>query len=140
MKTINEDGQVATLRGNQGEYLVLGNWRQKDEEWGYLDAQIECHWYMAILSIEFSFEKLKEFHEQLQSYEQLLNAEFYPEYGDFFSLSLSLKNIGNSVVKGNGSAKYPFLTSASVSYDFEVELASVTIFSNQIENLVKRSY
>ncbi len=137
MKTLDENDRVAILRGNQEAQLVWGNWREKDSEWLYSDIQIECSWYIAILSIEFSLDKLKEFDKQLQNYENLRVSEFYPEYGDYFGLSLSLKPTGISTVKGDVAAKHPFPAPSRLTYEFESEFSSILTFANQIRNLVR---
>lgn len=138
MKTFKEDDQVAVLRGNKGERLTWGSWRKKDQEWHLLDVQLESGWYVAVVSVEFSLDKLKEFHQQLQDYENLRVAEFYPEYGDFFSLSLAAKVTGNSLVKGDCAAKSPSMNNGQVMYEFEAEFSSVVTFTSQIGSLLNR--
>ncbi len=138
MKTLKEDNQVAVLRSNQGSRLIWGNWRKKDSEWQLLDVQIESSWYIAIVSIEFSVDKLKEFHQQLQDYENLQSVEFYPEYGDSFGLSLSLKQTGNTVVTGDCASKFPAVNNGQVTYEFVAEFLSVVNFTNEIEHLLNR--
>ena len=136
MRTIKPDDQIAVLRGDQGNQLVWGNWRQKDDKWYTLDVQIESSWYVAILSIEFSADKLKAFYRDLQDYDALEHAEFSPEYGDNFGLSLTLKRTGNSTTKGYAAARHPFPGTPRITYEFEVEFSAVLNFTKQIGKLV----
>jgi hypothetical protein len=103
-----------------GDHVLLRNWRYAPEDWTYADVEIRCGPWQGVIQVAFYSDELARFGKAISTLYRELGgkAELHPFDSPF---AMTLTGNGRGAIAVDGHARSDFATEAKLQFQFSID-------------------